>query len=286
VNNIFTIIIRFFPLIVFFLLEIFSVYIYVNNNSYLKSNFLNKSNSVVASYYSKVNNTKNYFNLVEVNDGLSQSNGEYMKRILELEALNNTHIEDSIAKSVAPSENYSLTPAHVIFNSIANNKNYIIIDKGSRHGIEKNLGVINNNGPVGVVIQVSENYSCIVSVLNKESNIGARIQNSKYFGILRWDAKDYRLAKLEEIPKHVTVHKGDLIETSGYSTFFPEGLKIGKVIGKKNNPENNFSTITVELDNDFAHLNYVYVLKMKQQKEIAEFSTFIESKQNQSKADE
>ena len=285
-NNIFTIIIRFFPLITFFVLESFCIYVFVNNNSYSKSNFLSKSNALVSSYYSKVNNTKNYFNLTEVNDGLTEANGAYLKRILELEALNSKFVEDSVDRTTPPSNDYEIKAAHVVYNSIANNKNYIIIDKGSKQGIEKNLGVISNHGPVGVVIQVSENYSCIVSVLNKESNIGARIHNSKYFGILRWDAKDYRIALLEEIPKHVKVHKGDIIETSGYSTFFPEGLKIGQIIGKKNNPENNFSTISVKLDNDFSHLNYVYVLKMKKQEEISNFSTFIESKKNQAKSDE
>src|SRR5690606_41051048 len=108
-------------------------------------------------------------------------------------------------------------PVEVINNSIVKSHNMITLNKGSRHGIEKGMGVISGNGVIGYVYKTSPNYSRVMSTLNQSTRINARIKHNEYFGTLTWNGKDPRFAQLNEIPKYIEINKGDTIETDGKS---------------------------------------------------------------------
>jgi rod shape-determining protein MreC len=156
---------------------------------------------------------------------------------------------------------YYFTSAKVISNSVNKQFNYITLNKGSRHGIKPDMGIINDQGVVGVITHVSKNYSTGLSMLNKRLLIPAKITKNNYFGSLVWDGEHYNTADLNEIPFHVMVNVGDTVVTSGYSNIFPEGIMIGIIKDYTAVSGTNFYNIKVELSTNFKTLKYVDVVK-------------------------
>ena len=122
------------------------------------------------------------------------------------------------------------------------------------------MGVICGNGVLGIVHSTSENYSLIISVLNKESAISICLKKQNNYGSLKWYGFNYQEANIEGIPNHVSVKHGDTIITNGYSTIFPAGIEIGTVISNKENSETGNQDIKINLFTDFNNIKYAYIV--------------------------
>jgi rod shape-determining protein MreC len=155
---------------------------------------------------------------------------------------------------------YTYRSAKVINNSTNKYFNFITLNKGSLNGIRKEMGVISSKGVVGIVKDVSDHYTSVISILNTRLHISAKLKESGFFGSLNWDGKDYRYAWLNEIPIHAPVKVGDLVVTSGYSSIFPEGILIGTVEEVEKDKGESFFRIKVRLSVDFKDLSYVEVI--------------------------
>ena len=155
---------------------------------------------------------------------------------------------------------YDMTTAHVVFNTINKAYNYIIIDKGKKDGITTDIAVVSPNGVVGVVSDVSENFSTVISMLNPNASVSARIIPINQIGTVVWVDSDPSVAQVIAIPQHLEVAVGDSVVTSGYSDVFPKDILIGTVIEKFDNPNNTFLTIKIKLATDFRNLNNVYLI--------------------------
>jgi rod shape-determining protein MreC len=123
------------------------------------------------------------------------------------------------------------------------------------------MGVITDNGVIGIVQQVSEHYSTVISLLNEKSNISAMIKRNKFFGSLRWDGADPSFATLYEIDKTVPIVKGDSVVTTTFSAIFPAGIFIGKVENVSAEAGSPFYKIRVKLDVQFGRVTHVYVVR-------------------------
>ena len=155
---------------------------------------------------------------------------------------------------------YDITTAHIVFNTINKTYNYIIIDKGKKEGITPDIAVVSPNGVVGVVSDVSENFSTVISLLNPNARVSARVLPVDKIGTVVWLGNDPSVAQLIDIPQHLEVAVGDSVVTSGYSDVFPKDILIGTVIEKFDNPNNTFLTIKIKLATDFRNLNSVYLI--------------------------
>jgi len=172
---------------------------------------------------------------------------------------------------------FDFIPAKVISNTVNKQFNYITINKGRIHGIQPDMGVVCGNGIVGVVVNASSHYATVLSLLHGKWATNAKLKKSNHAGILRWGGTDPRFAILDNIPYHVEVAVGDVIVTSGFSTFFPEGLMIGKVESIEHDGANNFQQIKVRLSTDFNSLYFVYVLKNHDRDEIINLQKSIQN---------
>jgi len=102
-------------------------------------------------------------------------------------------------------------------------------------------------------------FSTVISLLNTNLRVSAKIKKNNAFGSLSWDGVDHQEAVLYEIPYHIDISKGDTIITSGFSTIYPEGILIGTI--KNFEVEGgNFYVIRVKLSTDFKRLTYVNVV--------------------------
>ena len=122
------------------------------------------------------------------------------------------------------------------------------------------MAVISSEGIVGIVKSVSANYASVLSVLNRDFTVSAKIKKNGYFGPLSWNGNSAGNATLTDIPHHVKITRGDTIVTSGFGGIFPEGYMIG-IIDDFRLKGGNYYEITVRLSTDFRKLNYVQVIR-------------------------
>jgi rod shape-determining protein MreC len=213
----------------------------------------------------KMINARSYLHLQEINESLARENMTLRNRVQKLEKP-----DTSVFRSVYDTlynQQYSHTFDEVIDNSVNRQKNFFTINKGRRSGIVPDMSVISDNGVAGVVVGCSDNYSLVMSVLNLDFKLSARVKKNGYFGSLNWDGRNYRYASLAEIPQHVPLSVGDTIETTGYSAIFPEGVMVGIITEFERNG-GDFYTIRVELATDFKNLQYVDVIGNIKKKEL------------------
>lgn len=244
----------FFQLVIFLTI---SIVLLVNNNSYQRASVWNSSNQVVGRAYERVNQFTSYLALGKTNDSLVAENA----RLRNL--LNTSFHSDSIKKvtvhDTTLKQQYTYTIAKVINNSIHQKNNYITINRGKKHGIEKGMGVTSASGIVGIVLNVSENFSTIRSLLHTETKISASVNGN--IGSLVWGDGSYdpRFAILKDIQNHLIVKKGSRVVTSEYS-LFPPGTNVGRVSRTGLKSGDSSLNIEIKLDTDFAALQYVYVI--------------------------
>ncbi len=249
---------RYYTFLLFFALEIFSIVVLYRYNNYQKANFLNFTGGVASQFYENVNNITNYFSLREINDSLLSENARLRGQLLNAYYQNGfaqTSINDTVYK-----QQYAYVAAIVVNNSVMQRNNYITIDKGSRHGIKPDMGVIGSNGVVGIITSVSEHFSTIRSALNSNTKISCMFKKNNAFGSLEWNGDDPKFSMLKYVNKHVDVTMNDEIVTSNYSTLFPQGIPVGKVYSHLIEADDNFYNIKVELNTNFSTLKNVYVI--------------------------
>lgn len=259
---------------VFLILEVVSMVLLFQYNSYQGSAWFSSANAVTGKLYEWDANVETFFSLTKVNQELTQRNA-YLEQ--EVQKLSDSLVSATKDSSIyhrdqfALLRNYRLIPAKVVANSIDKPGNLMTIDKGSADGIHKDMGVISGTGVVGIVYLVAEHYAIVIPVLNTKSNISCMIQNRGYFGYLRWKGGVSDLAYLEEVPRHAHFKLGDYVVTSGYSAVFPPGVRVGRILHVFNSADGLSYRVQLRLSTDFARLRDVCVIDdtaMKERLEI------------------
>ena len=258
---------------VFLILEVVSMVLLFQYNSYQGSAWFSSANAVTGKLYEWDANVETFFSLTKVNQELTQRNAYLEQEVQKLsDSLVCVTKDSSIyhRDQFALLRNYRLIPAKVVANSIDKPGNLMTIDKGSADGIHKDMGVISGTGVVGIVYLVAEHYAIVIPVLNTKSNISCMIQNRGYFGYLRWKGGVSDLAYLEEVPRHAHFKLGDYVVTSGYSAVFPPGVRVGRILHVFNSADGLSYRVQLRLSTDFARLRDVCVIDDAAMKERVE----------------
>lgn len=188
----------------------------------------------------------------------SQLQGEIRRlesRLLEIEN-DTTYLK---RKAFADEKRFIFHTARVVNVRRDNFKNIITIDKGESDGIREDMGVISTNGVVGIVKGVTEHFSLVLPIINTESQISSVIKGKNGMGTLTWGGGDIRKANLDQVPNYIFVEKGDSVVTSGHSTIFPAGIKIGVVESFEKGVDDSYE-IKVGLSQDYSSLLFVDVV--------------------------
>ena len=261
--------------VVYFILLFLSLSFIFNSNYFHKSKVILFSNSITNYTNEVFENINWYFELKKINSSLVEENlilKNQLEKFIEKKSI------DSL-KNVA----FQYQNAKVISNNLSSFKNNLIINKGTKHGLKNEMGVISSTGLVGIIDRTSKNYSSVMSVLNTESKINAKVKRTSHFGTLEWNGLSNRDLLLNDIPETADIKIGDSIITGGMSLIFPEGINIGVIseIMKQekfndtimkfniNNQvkianieyRENYLNIEVKLHTDMNNLNNVYVIE-------------------------
>ncbi len=275
-KNLFKLIYRYHVVFLFVLLETLSLSMVVTFNNYQRAAFFDSGNFLSGTLFEKFSSFAQIFEFKQVNIKMAEENAVLRSALQEMLLKSNHgtyHSSDSIylpriARDSSQKAVYRFTTARVINNSVNQQHNFITINKGRHDGIKPDMGVISNGQVVGLVTNVSENFSTVISLLNSKWKISAKIKRNDYFGSLSWDGKDYRRVQLNEMPYHVPVQNGDTVVTTGYSSSFPEGIIIGTISDFSIGSGSNFYKIEVMLAADFKNLVIVGLIENKQLNEI------------------
>lgn len=263
-RNIFLFIRRFFNLLLFFILEGAAIYTLYNYNKTHQAFFGNIANEVTGAISKRYNDVEYYFQLKKTNEQLAAENASLknmLRTSFESADTANINYTDSIAKDTLGVRKFNFLVAKVVNNSVTQENNYITLHRGANQGVKINMGVIGPDGIVGKVILVSDNYSRVMSLLNRKSKVSAMTKKGLYTGELDWDGKDPNYLTLHGIPKSAKVQKGDTVLTSNISQrlSFPPGIMVGKVEAIIADPASNFLNLKVRSSTNFFTLQYVYL---------------------------
>jgi rod shape-determining protein MreC len=263
-RNLLNFLARYNQLIIFLILEGIAIYLLSTRNTYHNSRVVRGVQGITNGVEEKINNTRSYFHLREINQALALENVLIKNKIEHLVTKDNflfSSVSDTIFQ-----QQYVHTSAMVIDNSVNSQKNFFTLNKGKKQGLTVDMAVTSGEGVAGVIVGCSDNYSVAMSMLNLDFRLSARIKSNGYFGSLSWDGRDYRHAVLSEIPQHVTFGVGDTVETTGYSAIFPEGIIIGTVSDLEKSG-GDFYRIKIALITDFKKLHFVNVIGNLRKKE-------------------
>lgn len=243
---------------IFLLLECASFWLIVRNNSFHTTTVLSSGNAVSGRIYELNHGMREYFQLRKANEELTLENAA-LRSLLQQSVYRNTDSPLAYSDSAAK-QRYTYIPSKVINNSVNRRNNYLTLDRGMQQGVSPEMAVISSNGIVGVVKDVSRNFASVMSILHSRSSISVRLAGSGYIGSLVWDGRDPNVAQLSDIPNHVELWEGMIVETSGYSAMFPEGIPVGSVQSFELGSGENFYDINVTLNTRMDALSNVYVV--------------------------
>ncbi len=241
-------------------------------NKYHRAFFLGKANEITGYINSKYDKVDDYFHLKEENLRVHRMNDSLINLLR-----NNFSVADTGSIVVTDSMRYDTSgmkqrylwrEAKVVNNSLLEQKNYIQINRGSRQGIKDNMAVINSDGSiVGQVVNVSDNFSQVMSLLHVQSRVNAMMMKSRNSGTIEWDGKNPLFLTLRGIPKSDLIAIGDTVVTSIYSFNFPPGWRIGTVKEKVDDKSTNFYILKIKTAANFQNLQQVFVIENLQKNE-------------------
>jgi len=240
-------------------------------SSYSKSHetfFGNWNNAVAGNVNSYYNEWAYFFDLKATNAKLVAENVALRNELAQNFVPYDTSVKSGTLilrkDSLEKIRKFFYYPAKVVGNSFTLQKNYITIERGSLEGVKKDMAAISPDGSiVGVVVEVNDHYSKIMSLLHRNSKVSAMLKRDKVAGSIEWDGVDPNMLTLKNISKSAAPKLGDTVLTSPYSSNFPAQLMIGKVTKINQDPSSNFLTLSVQSATNFFTLEYIYLVENK-----------------------
>ena len=248
---------------VFILLEVICFVLLFRFNNFQGSVYFSSANAVAGKVYEYKSSVTTFFNMSQSNKKLSERNLILEQQVRALTQYIATHHGDSLAMEQCQKQalaGFKLIPAKVIQSTINREDNLITIDKGKADGIHEDMGVACGTGVVGVVYMASDHYSIVLPVINVNSNISVMIRKRGYFGFLHWKGTPSDIAYVDDVPRHARFALGDYVVTNGYSSIFPPGIMVGKILHVFNSSDGLSYRVQLRLSTDFGKLRHVCVI--------------------------
>ncbi len=258
----------------FLLLEGLAIFIVVRKNYYHKNVYVQSSGMMAGKVHEMAQGVRGYFQLGKQNLLLAEENARL--RNASITAFMKTPEYIIVKEDTLYKRYMEFIPAQVISAPVTQRNNNWLINKGAQHGLEQGMGVVSPNGLVGIIVEVSNNFSLIYSMLHSHTKISVMLKKNHHKGFMLWPGGNYRKGTLSDIPAHVNVAEGDTIVTSGQSLIFPENITVGTVLEIHRIAGESFLEIQMEFSEDYNNTRHVYVIKnlmREEQKALIETNT-------------
>ncbi|GGE26301.1 rod shape-determining protein MreC [Psychroflexus planctonicus] len=249
-----------------------ALFLTVEAHSYHTSKWVSSTNFISASIFEFKSGITDYIGLYSENEKLTLENTRLRNKLLNLEE-NAIFDQDSL---ILKDSTFISFPVKLISNSYLKTDNYLLLNKGEKDGMYENMGIISSQGIVGIVEETTANYARVISILNSNISINAKLKKSNHFGSLTWNAKQPNFVELVDVPRSAVIKVGDSVVTGGNSLIFPENLPIGEISDFQLNENQGYYDISIKLFNDMTSLKNLYAIQFNRREEA---SFLLENKQ-------
>lgn len=257
--NLWRFILKHFTFLLFLALEAVAWVWFLTREPLPRSTVFTASGTVIAGMNSGASQVGDYFSLSSVNRHLAEENARLLEENARLRATQEWKTETDSAYRYAHLQ-WDFLPAKVVDMTTRTQHNYLVLNKGNRDGVRVGEGVMAHDGVVGVVSAVNSHFALVTPVIHPKMHVSCRLQGSGYTGFLQWKGTSSHYAYLADVARHVSVHPGDTVLTSGLTTLFPEGVMVGVVDEVSLQEGETYHTLRVRLSTDFPSLSYVQVV--------------------------
>lgn len=250
-----------FHIILLVVLQAVSFFLIFSLNPFQQAVFTNTASFVTSEINNATSQITRYFglkeqNIILQNQFVDRFNGGFPQK---LNYLNDTfEVKDSSKHHL-----YDAIPAQVIYNTSFKMNNVFVINKGAKHGVHKNMGVVSSQGVAGVVLDANDTYSTVMSLLNTKLKIVPFINGQEYFTELIWKNDKVNHLSIKGINKLEQINEGDLVSTGKSSLLFPQGIPIGNISELIRKPSSQYFELELRTSTNFRNLDYVFVIVNK-----------------------
>jgi len=267
-RNIFLFIRRFFTFFLFLVLLGISIAILVNFNKTYQGIYAGTANEVAGRVNKQYNDVNYYFHLKETNKQLAEENA----RLLNLlgtsfdapDSVKKYKIDSLLKDTLGRVRKFTFLTAKIVNNSVTEENNYITIYRGKGQGVADNMGVLSPDGyAVGKVVYAGQNYSRVMSLLNRKSKVSGMMKRDYSLGDIDWDGSDPRFLTMHHVTRAAQVKAGDTVVTANIANLsFPPGIIIGTVAQVSNDPDGSSTyLLKVKTAANFFNLQYAYLVE-------------------------
>lgn len=257
--------------LVFLVLEGICLYLIVNYNQTQRSIFVHSSSQITGSILEQTARWDEYFYLKNENQKLHKENADLVREVLALNERLNSIDQKITTYDTAQME---VIPLKVIKQDILSLRNHLTLNKGGTSGIKTTMGLVNDDGVVGIIDHVSNNYSTAISMLNVDVAISASIKSLNYFGTVSWRGGNTNTLVLSGIPKHAEVSPGDTVITNGYSTIFPSGIPVGTVVEGQLDKTDQYYEFVIKPLVNYSNIKGAYAIQIRNKQERIDIESY------------
>jgi rod shape-determining protein MreC len=264
---------RFQIFLIFALLQVVALFLYFSFFFYPRSQYLTTAAGFNAKIWEFRNGITEHLKLKSTNTKLQYKNKDLMEKMPSsfIKVNNSTvKINDTIYH-----QKYEYIPGEVINSTVTTRNNYFTINIGKLQGVERGLGVISDNGVVGVIHKCSDHFSIVKSVLTENINISVVLEKVGLFGLLKWDGVDPRRGSVTGISNDIRIKKWSTVVTREGTGLFPKGIPVGKVEKLKKVEGEAFWDVSIVFSEDYRKLQKIYVVKNILSEEQKQLETLI-----------
>ena len=245
--------------IVLVILLITSLYTLSINKSPAVKNVRALAFGTFAAFTSVVSDLTNIAKIKSENEKLREINAELMLQVNRLREYGIQNDELKSLLALKDTANFPLQSATVVSKSLNVSQSTITINVGSRNGIKPGMPVINDLGLIGIVYDISDDYSIVRTLKNIDLKITVKDERSRIDGIMKWNGDELVII---DVPKTYDVQPGDRIITSEISSIVPVPLPVGIAVGLTKVSTGIFNEVKVKPFVDFNRVEHVFVLKL------------------------
>lgn len=197
---------------------------------------------------------------------LRGENAELKKQVAELESKIATYHEAFVENmrlrrllDFKTSVKAETVAARVIMHDLTGWFQTLMIDKGFKDGITPDMPVVNDEGVIGRILDVSDRHSRVLLITDPGSSVDAVVQRNRVRGIL--SGKDANGCLLKYVRSNLDIQQGDLLISSGKDGVFPKGLRLGVIQASYKDPVDLFQKIEVKPLVRLSALEEVLIIK-------------------------
>lgn len=220
---------------------------------------------VIADLKNKIQGNSIYFADMEAikqeNEELRAKNSELETQLRELERIkaDNATLQEYMSLTQKYAE-FTTIPAYVVNKDVSNYSSNLIINVGTKDGVQKNMTVIADKGLVGHIISVTEKTAKVQVIIDPASTVSSSMSTTKESIICKGTLENDQVLRATYIPTDAELITGYSIETSGLGEIYPKGIHIGTIeeIITTSNIIDRYAIVKPAVD--FSKLNTVLVI--------------------------